>query len=131
MSHLIESVADPEEVPKLRKGNPQSRGRARRATEFDEILQPCYNQGWQKVQVDNEEDLASVMKDLRKAATDFGYGMDRIPSEDRSMVYFRVRDRHPKRSHTSADNGEEHDEEGDDNGHEQEDGPEFDLSVSE
>lgn len=117
MSHLIES-ASPEEVPKLRKGNPESRGRARRTTEFDEVLEPCHNQGWQKVQVTDEDDLAQVMKDLRKSATDFGYGMDRIASDDRTLVYFRVRDRHTKGTASRDGNGDE-----------DETSPEFDLSV--
>lgn len=120
MSHLIES-ASADEVPKLRKGNPQSSGRARKTTEFDAVLEPCYNQGWQKVQVTDEDDLAQVLKDLRKSATDFGYGMDRITSDDRTLVYFRVRDRHPQRK-SSRDDSADDDEE-------TQGQPEFDLSA--
>lgn len=102
MARNVTSV-DFSEVPKQSHGGT---GRSRIPTEFDDIVQDAYvsgdtptNEGWQVVEYDgSEEDFNQVMKQLWKAARDFGLGIKRRPRthiDGNAHIYFRVSDKKP------------------------------------
>lgn len=103
MDYEIRPVEDKSSLPETLRTAP---GKRRRPTMFDDKIHDLYGKGWHRFKVDDIAAADHAMKEIQKAAKDFGYGhrKDKSVDEDGNVwVIFLIGDKRRGREKLPTD----------------------------